>query len=197
MNRTQHFTGWRVLRDFDVQQNSLFNLWRLFIQYILHWLAIHCNVLWSATAAAAVTPKAQLSEVMQEFRVGWFLVSAILPSGGREGEEGINRSCLEEQKSVSTPGEVFCFCFFYLYFLSFSSKTFFFFSELCDRKRKYLQQNEKIRTFPLKEVGLDSDQISRRWNDCWTGIKRRINVILISKLSTNKMLHSVHFLKLT
>lgn len=116
----------------------------------------------------------------------------------REGGRGGHQSFLFGGTKVRVhTWRGFLFLFFNLYFLSFSSKTFFFFSELCDRKRKYLQQNEKIRTFPLKEVGLDSDQISRRWNDCWTGIKRRINVILISKLSTNKMLHSVHFLKLT
>lgn len=41
--------------------------------------------------------------------------------------------------------------------------------------------------------------LSKRWiNDRRaTGVKKRTNVILISDLSTNKMLHSVHFLKLS
>lgn len=53
------------------------------------------------------------SEVMQEFKVGWFLVWAILPSGGRGHQSllsGGTKAC------VCSRG---VFCFLFLYFLSF------------------------------------------------------------------------------
>lgn len=74
-------------------------------------LSIHWNVLWSETAAAAAPPVAQLSQVMQGFKVGCFLVWAILASRGRAHQSylsGGTKACLCSPQR----GLVFCFLFF-------------------------------------------------------------------------------------
>lgn len=72
-----------------------------------HWLSIHWNVLWSETEAAAAPPVAQLSEVMQGFKVGCFAARAILASRGRAHQSylsGGTKACL------CSPQRGFFFC---------------------------------------------------------------------------------------
>lgn len=85
----------------------------------------------------------------------------------------INLACLKEQKTVSAVKEFFVFI--YLYFL-FSPRPF----------------SNHI-TNIQKKAHLSRLVAGRRT----TGIKKGLNVILISHLSTNKMLHMLHFLKLS
>lgn len=62
-----------------------------------------------------LTPKAQLSKAMQEFKVGCFPVWPILPSGGRG-----HQSRLSWGTKPVKAGSFFCwFVFIYLYFLLF------------------------------------------------------------------------------